>query len=292
MKRSYLLAALAAVLVLGMVIVAVLYRADLALLMPGGPVAFAERHVILVTFFLSSLVIVPVFFFLFVFAYLFREGGSRKIAEQLPDWDQHSTQAEIVWWTVPTVIIAILSVLALQSTYALDPYKEIASEKPPLTIEVVALPWKWLFLYPDQGIATVNQVTFPAGTPVRFVITADAPMNAFWIPKLAGMIMAMPGMTTEMNVLAEEQGSYEGRSGNLSGDGFAGMVFTASAVSDEGFRAWVEAQKGNPPLEYDALARPSSNEAPAAYSLTEPGLYTSIVRKYLPPSEAPHGLHP
>ncbi len=143
----------------------------------------------------------------------------------------HNVGIELVWWAIPFAIVIALSGITWTSSHDLDPYKPIISATPPITIEVVALDWKWLFIYPQQGIATVNMVEFPAQTPINFVITADAPMNSLWIPQLAGQIYAMPGMSTQLHLESFSVGTYDGSSANLSGAGFSGMKFKAHAVS-------------------------------------------------------------
>jgi cytochrome o ubiquinol oxidase subunit 2 len=188
---------------------------------------------------------------------------------------------------IPTVLIAILSVTAWNSAHQLDPYRALASDKQPLTIQVVALDWKWLFIYPQQGVASVNFVQFPANQPVRFQITADAPMNSFWIPQLGGQIYAMPGMATELNLSADQNGSYYGSSANISGTGFAGMHFTAKASSPAGFDQWIASTRNSPNRlsfnAYDKLAQPSQNNPPTTYTSPESGLFDIIIMKYMEP---------
>ena len=163
-------------------------------------------------------------------------------AKHAPDWE-HNYIAEYCWWGVPIVIIVILAVTTWKSSHDLNPFKPIESEKKPLAIQVVALHWKWLFIYPEQGIATVNFVQFPEKTPINFEITSDAPMNSFWIPQLGGQIYAMPAMRSKLHLIANEIGSFRGVSANISGKGFAGMTFTAKSSSEEDFDAWVQSGK-------------------------------------------------
>jgi cytochrome o ubiquinol oxidase subunit 2 len=262
------------------------HGANFDLLHPMGPIAFEERHVLLLALALSSIVVLPTFFVLFFFASHYREDGPHAHDKHTPDWDHDSTGAEVFWWLVPSVIIVVLSAVAWQSTHALDPFSPIASDVPPVHIEVVALDWKWLFIYPDEGIASVNQLVIPVDTPVSFSLTADAPMNSFWIPSLGGQIMVMPGMETQLNLLASSTGSFHGLSGNLSGSGFAGMNFTVDAVSEDEFHSWVALTASSSPLDeasYAALAAPSSYDVPHTYALTDPHLYTAIMMKYMMP---------
>lgn len=267
--------------VAGLVAYAWLHRATLTILSPHGPVAAREASVIGYTVLLCGIVVVPVFVLLFAFAWQYREGGSKRALPHAPEWDHDSWRLELLWWFVPAAIVVALSALAWETSKELDPFKPLANAATPLTIQVVALPWKWLFIYPGQGIATVNTVEFPAGTPVRFLITADAPMNQFWIPSLAGQVMAMPGMTTELTLVASTPGVYPGRSSNISGEGFSGMTFDAHAVTQEEFGAWVAAARQGPrPLSldsYEELAEPSTGEPIATYATVTPELYAEVV---------------
>jgi cytochrome o ubiquinol oxidase subunit 2 len=274
----------------GLVIFAYIHRADLILFNPQGPVAFQERGVIIITVALAAIVVVPLFILLFVFAWKYRAGSPKAHLMHDANWDHDSLIAELVWWLVPLVIIIFLGLLAWKTSHDLDPYRPLASNTPTMTIEVVALDWKWLFIYPQQGIATVNMVEFPQNTPVRFEITADAPMNQFWIPSLGGQIMAMPGMTTQLNLLANQTGTYKGLSSEISGNGFAGMNFTAKSVSQSDFNAWVSSvQQMNTPLNattYAALAKSSTNNPVSYYSSIDNQLYNTIIMNYMVPMQS------
>ena len=176
-----------------------IHRTNIPVLEPRGTIAAHEKHLMLITVLLAGIVVLPVFGMLFAFAWRYREGNARK-AKYSPELAGNRA-AETVWWLIPSIIILILSVVAWNSSHALDPYEPIASNVKPLNVEVVAMDWKWLFIYPDQRVASVNSLEIPVNTPVNFTITADAPMNSFWIPQLGGQIYAMPGMNgnaTEM----------------------------------------------------------------------------------------------
>jgi len=257
---------------------------------PQGPVALAELHVIGITLLLSSIIVVPLFIMLAVFAWKYRIGNTKSAREHHPRWDHMNPLFEFAWWLVPAIIIVMLSVVAWVSSHQLDPYVPLVGTEAPITIQVVALDWKWLFIYPEQGIATVNMVEFPAGAPVHFEITSDAPMNSFWIPALAGQIMAMPGMQTQLNVLASNPGEFRGVSANLSGAGFAGMNFEAKAVSEDDFSAWIASVKASSPTltrdSYQTLAVTSSNNPITYYSMVDSSLYTSIINSYMTPQDA------
>lgn len=250
-------------------------------LSPAGEVAQRQKDLILFTSALSLIVIVPVFWLLFLFAYKYR--ASNKKAKYLPEWDG-SAKLEFIWWAIPIVIIGVLSVVAFKTSHSLDPYKPLISDTKPLTVQVVALEWKWLFIYPEYQVASVNQLNVPANTPINFEITADAPMNSFWIPKLGGQIYAMAGMQTKLHLEAAKEGKYYGSSANLSGTGFAGMNFMTIASSNNDFDAWVNsAQKSSISLNsqtYKELARQSENNKPTFYKLEQPSLYNDIIMSY------------
>lgn len=188
------------------------------------------------------------------------------------------------------MIIVILAVITWKTSHELNPFKPIVTHKKPVEIQAVALNWKWLFIYPEQGIATINLVQFPEKTPINFEITADAPMNSFWIPQLGGQIYAMPAMRSKLYLLANEQGSYTGRSSNISGKGFAGMVFTAKATSEEEFNEWVDSVKGSGKSltmeSYNELVEPSEYDPVSYYTLLDSDLFNKIIMKYMTPKQS------
>ncbi len=293
MNRNYLLPCIAALVLALAGVFLYLHSGDLAVLDPKGPVASEERWIIVVTVLLCSIVVIPVFILLFYFAWKYRETNPKAVYHHQPDWDHLNGAAEFVWWLVPSVIIFFLSIVAWQGSHALDPFKPLLGSGPPITVEVVALDWKWLFIYPQYGIASVNMLEFPVESPVHFEITADAPMNSFWIPSLGGQIMAMPGMDTQLNLEATSLGSFRGLSGNLSGEGFAGMTFTAQSVSQSDFDNWVQVIKETSapltPSAYSALEAPSSYSPVAYYSPVDSGLYTGVMMKFMMPAQAMEG---
>lgn len=262
-----------------------LTRVNIPILDPSGPVGQKERGLIVLAVLLSLIVVVPVYFMLIFFAWKYREGNKK--ARYDPHFN-HSRVIESVWWGVPLAIIAILAVATYKSSHELDPAKPLASAKRPMTIQVVALQWQWLFIYPKEGIATTNVVRFPEKTPVEFNITSDAPMNSFWLPKLGSQIYAMSGMSTKVNLMADGIGNYNGSSANISGKGFADMTFLASSVSDTDFSEWVGLVKQyHDPLtlsSYKVLAKPAKNQPARYFSSVEDNLYHSVVNKYLRPS--------
>jgi cytochrome o ubiquinol oxidase subunit 2 len=238
---------------------------NIPVLQPAGVIGKKERNLIYISLLLSVIVVVPVFVMLFSFAWKYRESNTQ--AQYSPEFNS-SRKLELIWWGVPFAIISILSIITWNSSHDLDPYKSINAAARPLNIQVVALQWKWLFIYPQQNIASVNFMQIPTKTPVNFEITSDAPMNSFWIPQLGGQIYAMPGMSTHLSLMAGKDGNYIGKSANISGKGFAGMTFTARAGSQKSFNDWVaNTYSTNRPLSlqaYDTLTKPSENN-PAAY---------------------------
>ncbi|WPP00795.1 ubiquinol oxidase subunit II [Pseudomonas sp. HR96] len=251
------------------------------LLDPKGQVGIDERNLIYISFALMLLVVIPVIVMAFVFAWKYR--ASNKDATYTPEW-AHSTKIEMVVWGVPLLIIIALGYVTYVSTHHLDPYRPLDSDVKPVTIQVVALDWKWLFIYPEQGIATVNKIVFPANTPVNFQITSDSVMNSFFIPALGGQIYAMAGMQTKLHLIANENGEFDGISANYSGAGFTGMKFKAVATSQADFDAWVSEVKGAPKqldsAEYAALAKPSEKNPVELYSSYQPNLFQVILDKY------------
>lgn len=260
------------------------------LLRPRGEIGQKERSLIIFALGLSLVVILPVYYMLFSFVWKYRE-TNKKPKKYRPDHD-HSKVLEAIWWLIPGLLIFVLSIVAWNSSRALDPYKPLKSSTKPVTVQVVALQWKWLFIYPEQKIASVNLVEFPKNTPVNFRITADAPMNSFWIPQLGGQIYAMPGMTTQLHLNANKAGDYNGYSANISGDGFAGMTFTARATDNQSFNKWVESVKKSPNTldisAYNRLAAPSKNNPVAYYSAKDSSLYDKIIAKFVVPGEHGH----
>src|SRR3989344_605863 len=260
--------------------------ANFALFNPKGWIASEQKELIITATMLMLMAVIPVLVITFVFAWKYRAGNNAKYA---PTFD-HSRLLQFTWWTALCAIIVVLSVIAWKSSYALDPRKTLKSNIKPITIQVVALEWKWLFIYPEQNIATVNFMQFPEDTPINFEITADAPMNSFWIPQLGGQMYAMSGMKTKLHLEASDPGTYRGLSSNISGEGFAGINFTAVASSNADFDTWVRTVKQSSNIlnlnEYDKLAEPSKNNPVTLYSFVEDNLLDTIIMKFMMPQEA------
>ena len=262
---------------------------DTVVMNPSGDIAAQQAHLILVSTLLMLLIIVPVIVLTLLFAWRYRKGNAS--AKYEPDWD-HSTKLELVIWGAPLLIIIVLGLLTWISTHLLDPYRplqRIDAERAmptgtkPLVVQVVALDWKWLFIYPEQGVATVNELVTPIDVPIRFKITASNVMNSFYIPALAGQIYAMPGMDTTLNAIINKRGQYEGFSANYSGAGFSHMRFKYHGVGATDFDGWVKKVKAEggalSRADYLALEKPSEREPVRYYGTVDSDLYHSIVNR-------------
>jgi len=255
-----------------------------AVLDPKGPIGEQERTIILIATALMLLVVVPVIAMILVFAWRYRASNER--ADYAPDWS-HSTRIELVVWGIPIVIIGILGTICWRTSHQLDPFKPLAATVKPVRIDAVAMDWKWLFIYPQQGVATVNEVAMPVGVPVVFHITSATVMNSFFIPRLGSQIYAMANMQTAVNLIASQPGTYRGLSANFSGDGFSGMTFRAIALSSGDYARWLAKVKASPQAlgaaEYTALLKPSEHVPVAYYSRVPADLFPQIVDGKLAP---------
>ena len=257
------------------------------ILHPKGPIADAERGLLFDAFSVMMLVIVPVIVMAFLFAWRYRARGGAAYA---PKWDE-STKLDAIVWAIPALIVLAVAVLVWRSTHRLDPYKPIASTVAPLEVQVVAQDWKWLFIYPEQGIAVVNQMAIPSGRPVSLRITSDTVMNSFYVPALAGQIYAMAGMQTRLQMLADTPGRFVGRNTQDSGGGFSDQHFEVLAMNQADFDGWV-ARARQAPARLDApayarLAERSRRNPVTFYAAVEPGLFESIIGRY----NGPHHVH-
>lgn len=263
--------------------VTLLSGCNIAVLSPEGPIAAAEKHILLITTGLMLLIVVPVIFMAIFFAWRYRASNKKSI--YTPGWSD-SLILEIIWWAIPIMIIIVLAVITWRSSHDLDPYRPLESSTNPVTIQAVSLQWKWLFIYPEQHIATVNFVKFPANVPVKMVITAEGPMNAIQIPQLVGQIYAMAGMQTKLHFMADHPGNYSGRAVSFTGDGFADMTFVASASTAKEFNDWVQEVKTSPKKltanTYCELRHPSVlvNQI-LYYSSVDDNLFAKIMDHYM-----------
>jgi cytochrome o ubiquinol oxidase subunit 2 len=256
---------------------------------PSGDIAAQQGHLVVVSTMLMLLIIVPVIVLTIVFAWHYRKNNTEATYE--PDWD-HSTQLELVIWGAPLLIIIALGLLTWITTHTLDPYRPLArldAKHPipagtkPINVEVVALDWKWLFIYPDLGIATVNELAAPVDVPIHFKITASTVMNSFYIPALAGQIYAMPGMQTSLNAVINKPGVFEGFSANYSGAGFSDMHFKFHGMTAANFDQWVQANKvAGTTLaraDYLQLEKPSQRDPIRHFGAVEADLYHAILNR-------------
>lgn len=257
---------------------------NVVLLHSQGTIGSQEETIIYVSAGVMLLVVIPVIVMAIVFSRRYRAGNAK--AKVDPKWEG-SKRLEAVIWIVPVVIVAFLAAISWIYSHSLNPYTPIRSASRPVKVEVVALDWKWLFIYPRQGIATVNKVEFPAHVPVHFYITSATVMNSFFIPRLGSQIMTMPGGQTQLNLEAKAPGTYHGLSSNFSGAGFSGMAFKAVALKNEGrFKEWVDlvrhSGKALTQRAYRKLARHSRYVPVTYYSSVEPKLFHSIIVKNMP----------
>lgn len=254
---------------------------NLVVFNPKGQVATDERDLIILATGLMLLVVVPVIVMMFVFAYRYR--ATNKKARYSPRWAS-SHKIEAVVWGVPLLIIIVLGWVTWETTHALDPYRPLESDTPPINVQVVATDWKWLFIYPDLGIASVNELALPVHTPVSFTVTSDAAMTSFFIPALGGQIYAMAGMQTKLHLIANETGEFRGIAANYNGPGFSDMHFTTQSLSTADFQTWVTKVKGAATSldhsTYAQLAKPTLKHPVTYYSAVQERLFLDIVDKY------------
>ncbi len=252
---------------------------------PRGPVGAAERIILLDSLAIMLVVGVPVILATLVFAWWFRASNPR--AKYLPQW-VYSGRLEVIIWVIPALVVLFLGGIAWVGSHDLDPYKPLPSAEAPLEVEVVSLDWKWLFIYPQQGVASVNELVIPAKRSVHFRLTSATVMDSFFVPQLGSQIYTMAGMATELYLIADQEGNYRGLSAQFSGDGFSDMHFDVRAVSDQDFSSWTTAiaAAGVPldPGAFQTLLRPGNDPAPHSYSTVPPGLFDSVLMLPMRPS--------
>ncbi|MFM6992582.1 MAG: ubiquinol oxidase subunit II [Rhodoferax sp.] len=256
---------------------------------PAGDIAAQQGQMVITATLLMLIIIVPVIALTLFFAWKYRQGNTE--AEYEPEW-HHSTSLELVIWTVPLLIIIALGALTWIGTHKLDPYRPLdridaqralPADSKPLEVQVVAMDWKWLFFYPELGIATVNELAAPVDRPILFKLTATSTMNAFYVPDLAGMIYAMPGMQTELNAVINRPGVFQGMSSHYSGAGFSGMTFKFHGLSESDFDTWVQRAKTEgktlDTASYLALVKPSERDPVQRFASVEAGLYDKVLNR-------------
>jgi cytochrome o ubiquinol oxidase subunit 2 len=260
---------------------------------PRGPIAAAERQILFNSLGIMLAIVIPTILATLGVAYWFRSSNTR--ARYLPDFT-YSGRLEMLVWSIPAMTVLLVGGVAWVGSHDLDPRKPIASTATPVRVQVVSLDWKWLFIYPDQGIASVNQLTIPVGTPVRFELTSSSVMNSFFVPQLGGQIYTMTGMVTRVHLQADHPGTYPGLSAQFSGEGFSDMRFNVDAVPAENFAKWADATRGaGPELDaqtYANLAKPSKAVAPFTYRAVAPGLFNGILSAGMRPDNSPSITHP
>jgi len=263
-----------------------LFLKKIPILFPDGVIGLEERDLLLLIQVLMLLFVIPIYIFTFIFSWWYRADNEKSVYD--PHLVDHKI-AEVIWWGLPLIMTTVVATITWYKTHELDPYKPLQSDQNPIEVQVVALQWNWLFLYPEEKIASMNYLRIPKNTPIRFAITADAPMNAFWIPRLGGMIYAMPGMRTELHLTSDKEGKFRGSSAQISGKGFAGMTFVTEATSDESYREWVQKAKQSTNeltwAKYQKLAEPALNHPVESYRLTDDNLFQNILMKFMKPPE-------
>jgi cytochrome o ubiquinol oxidase subunit II len=266
------------ILVIALVGVATLGGCTEGVLDPKGPIASAERQILFNSLGIMLAIVIPTILATLGVAYWFRSSNAR--ARYLPDFN-YSGRLEVLVWSIPVMTVLLVGGVAWVGAHDLDPRRAITSTMKPVSVQVVSLDWKWLFIYPEQGIASVNQLTIPIGTPVSFELTSSGVMNSFFVPQLGSQIYTMSGMATRLQLQADQPGTYRGLSAQFSGDGFADMRFTVDAVPAEKFAQWVNASRSAGPVldaqTYADLARPSQAVAPFTYRAVAPYLFTGIL---------------
>ena len=244
---------------------------------PVGPVGAAEKTILINSTAIMLAIIIPTMIATVAVAWWFRAGNKK--AKYRPDWE-YSGAVELVVWSIPALTVLLLGGIAWIGSHDLDPYKPLPSKSKPVEVQVVSLDWKWLFIYPDQHIATVNQLVVPAGTPVHFTLTSATVWNVFFVPQMGTMIYTMPRMTTQLNLQADREGVFDGLSAHFSGDGFPGMNFKVHSVPPQQFAAWAASGASGPQLDaaaYDQLQKPSSYVKPFVYGNVDPRLFDAVV---------------
>jgi cytochrome o ubiquinol oxidase subunit 2 len=277
---------------MGHLLLAIVLDGSGGVLDPKGPIAAAERLIMLNSLGIMLAIVIPTILATVGVAFWFRASNLR--ARYLPEFN-YSGRLEMLVWSIPIMTVLLVGGVTWIGSYELDPPKPIASAVKPVRVQVVSLDWKWLFIYPDQGIATVNQLIVPVSTPISFELTSSGVMNSFFVPQLGGQVYTMAGMVTRLHLQADHVGTYRGMSANYSGAGFSDMVFNADAVPAERFAAWVTAARSGPVLDaqsYAALAKPTQAVAPLTYGAVAPGLFGEIVSSVATPQQASRPAFP
>jgi cytochrome o ubiquinol oxidase subunit 2 len=256
--------------------------AQLHVLDPTGQVAMQQRNLIVFTVALSLIVVIPVFTMMIAFAWKYTEKNKKAVYK--PEWS-HNNLLEFIWWGIPVVIIGILAVVTWVTSHSLDPYRPITSHQKPIEVQVVALQWKWLFIYPEHNVAFLNELPVVKDRPVHFTLSADAPMSAFWIPTLGSQIYSMNGMHSQLNLVANKEGDYYGYNTNINGEGYASMRFAVKVRDQKNFDETIKKAHASPNVlseeSYRELAQKVIQKDAVRYRLANKELYDQIVMKYM-----------
>ncbi len=287
MKKVKFIIGVIAVLVVAFAVHFVLKDEKTLIIHPKGTIAHGELQLISTNILLMLIIIVPTLILLLVTVLKYRAKNSK--AKYDPE-HTGGISGEVLMWVIPSIIIAIMIPVTWKATHKLDPYKPLTGDVQPIKIQVIALDWKWLFIYPELGIASVNFFQIPEQTPIHFSLSADgSPMNSFWLPQLSGQIYCMTGMTTPLHIMADEIGEYTGRAAEINGEGFADMTFIAKSTSQAEFDDWVENVRQSPLQltddNYNELVKRSQNNPITLYSYVEEDLFSKIVMKPMHPQE-------
>jgi len=260
---------------------------------PKGPIAVADKTILIDSIAIMLAIVLPTVVAIFAFAFFFRKSNAR--AFYWPDWE-YSGRLELVVWSIPALTIILLGGVAWIGSHQLDPARPVAGTGQGVTVQVVSLDWKWLFIYPDERVATINTLVVPVGAPLHLQLTSGSVMNAFFIPQLGSMIYTMNGMTTQLNLQADAPGTFRGLASHFSGDGFSDMHFDVHAMAPDQFAAWIEGTRNNgptlDPASFAALERQSMNTKPFNFGAAEPTLFHQIVTQQLPPGPGPQAGRP
>ena len=263
------------------------------LMSPQGPVGSDEKTILLNALGVMLVIVVPTILATLLFAWWFRASNRR--ARYRPTFT-YSGRIELVTWSIPILVVLFLGGLTWVSSHTLDPAEPLKSKAPAVSVQVVSLDWKWLFIYPDQGVASVNALVVPAGAPIHLKLTSSSVMNTFFVPQLGGMIYTMNGMADDLYLQADHPGVFAGRSAHFSGDGFSDMHFDVHAVTPAAFAVWAgQTRRAGPMLDaagYAALAKQSSNVTPFTYRNVSPDLFDRVVQQSLAPGPGPESDQP
>jgi cytochrome o ubiquinol oxidase subunit 2 len=260
---------------------------------PAGPVGANDAEILINATLIMLGIVIPTILLAFWMAWRYRASNTK--SEYLPNWS-YSGRIEAVVWSIPILTIMFIGGVIWIGSYKLDPFRPLPSKLPPLEVQVVSLDWKWLFIYPQQGVASVNQLVVPAGTPIHFSITSASVFNVFFVPRLGSMIYAMPGMESQLWLQADRPGVLFGQSAQFSGDGFSDMQFQVHSVPADQFAAWTQSAKASGLVldrrAYAQLSRQSQNVRPYAYSAIDPQLFHAVAMQQIPAAPGPEPEHP